>query len=509
MNLGPYSPTFSHEPVQTNTASRPTTSCLIASHHIGGERVTDGSLRALRPLQSPVDGSPLGVVHAADAGLVDRAVRTAQQAFLAWSAVPVKDRVQVLFRFKSLVERHLDELAHQVTAENGKTLPESAAGIQRGVEIVEYAVGLPQLLAGDHLEVSSGVDCYTRRFPLGVVAGITPFNFPAMVPMWMFPMAIACGNSFILKPSEQTPFTPVLLADLLTDAGLPSGVFNVVQGDRESVEALLDHPGVSAAAFVGSTPVARAVYHRGIDSNKRMLTLGGAKNHLIVMPDADPFATARNVVASAVGCAGQRCMAASVLVAVGDCEPILRAVEQEMRCLACGSEVGAIISAEAKDRIESYIARAVAGGATLRLDGRGQSPPGREQGNYVGPTLIDGITVEDECANDEIFGPVLSILRVGSLDEALAIENANPYGNAACIFTSSGATARLFEMRAEAGMIGVNIGVPVPRDPFGFGGWNASKFGQGDITGHEAIAFWMKTKKITAKWTAPSTSWMS
>lgn len=477
---------------------------MKATHYIHGTRVEAGS-RSLNPLTSPVDGAPLGSVTVADATVVDQVVQSAQKAFQSWSLVPVKDRVQVLYKFKALVEKNIGDLAKQVTAENGKTKAESAAGIARGIEIVEYAASLPQLFAGEILEVSTGVDCYTRRFPIGVVAGITPFNFPAMVPMWMFPMAIACGNSFILKPSEQVPFTPLLLADLLKESGLPDGVFNVVQGDRETVEAVLDHPGIAAAAFVGSTAVAKAVYERGIASNKRMLTLGGAKNHLIVVPDADPLITAKNVVSSAVGCAGQRCMAASVLIAVGDCDAIIDAIEHEMRNLTCGAEIGAIISVKAKERIEGYIARAAARGARVRLDGRGQSMAG----NYVGTTLIDGITTEDECANDEIFGPVLSILRVKTLDEALAIENANPYGNAACIYTSSGATARYFEMKAEAGMIGVNIGVPVPRDPFGFGGWNASKFGAGDITGKDAISFWTKTKKVTAKWTAKSTNWMS
>ncbi len=480
----------------------------VAHHYLNGHRVPGGS-RSLPPLQSPVDGTPLGSVPVADAKVVNSAVQAAQKAFQSWSLVPVKDRVQVLYRFKTLAEKNIADLAKQVTAENGKTVAESAAGIQRGVEIVEYAASLPQLFSGDLLEVSTGVDCYTRRFPLGVVAGITPFNFPAMVPMWMFPMAIACGNSFLLKPSEQVPFTPLLLADLLKESGLPDGVFNIVQGDRETVEALLDHPGIAAAAFVGSTPIAKTVYERGIAANKRMLTLGGAKNHLIVVPDADPVITAKNVVSSAVGCAGQRCMAASVLVAVGDCDAILDAIETEMRSLQCGAGLGAIISARAKDRIEGYIARAAGRGAKIRLDGRGQKLAGKEAGHYVGPTLIDGITREDECASDEIFGPVLSILRVKTLDEALAIENANPYGNAACIYTTSGAIARYFEMRAEAGMIGVNIGVPVPRDPFGFGGWNSSKFGPGDITGRDAIGFWTKTKKVTAKWTAKSTNWMS
>ena len=477
---------------------------MTASHYLNGTRF-DGGSRSLSSLTSPVDGKPLGTVRVADAAIVDQTVQAAQKAFQSWSVVPVKERVQVLYRFKALVEANINDLARQVTAENGKTTAESAAGIQRGIEIVEYAASLPQLFAGEILEVSTGVDCYTRRFPLGVVAGITPFNFPAMVPMWMFPMAIACGNSFILKPSEQVPFTPLLLAELIKESGLPDGVFNVVQGDRETVEAVLDHPGIAAAAFVGSTAVAKAVHDRGIAANKRMLTLGGAKNHLIVVPDVDPAVTAKNVVSSAVGCAGQRCMAASVLIVVGDCDHIIDAIEQEMRNLACGKEIGAIISAKAKDRIEGYITRAAERGAKIRLDGRNQ----QRAGNYVAPTLIDGISREDECANDEIFGPVLSILRVKTLDEAIAIENANPYGNAACIYTTSGATARYFEMRAEAGMIGVNIGVPVPRDPFGFGGWNASKFGSGDITGKDAISFWTKTKKVTAKWTVKSNNWMS
>jgi malonate-semialdehyde dehydrogenase (acetylating)/methylmalonate-semialdehyde dehydrogenase len=474
----------------------------VVPHFLAGQRLADPSTRALPPLHSPVDGSPLGVVHAASTELLNRAVQSANTAFHSWSQVPIKERVQVLYRFKTV--------ATQVSAENGKTVAEAAAGIQRGIEIVEYAASLPALFTGELLEVSTGVDCYTRRFPLGVVAGITPFNFPAMVPLWMFPMALACGNAFLLKPSEQVPFTPLLLGELLREAGLPDGLFQVIQGDRETVEAVLDHPGIVAAAFVGSTAVAKAVFDRGHAAGKRMLTLGGAKNHLVIVPDADPLVTARNVVSSAVGCAGQRCMAASVVIAVGDCEPILDAIEAEMRKLQCGCDVGAIISQRAQERIEGYIARAVAAGARARLDGRGAVPAGREGGHYVGPTLLDGVSPDAECAHDEIFGPVLTILRVATLAEALAIENRNPYGNAACIYTTSGATARHFELHAEAGMIGVNIGVPVPRDPFGFGGWHASKFGVGDVTGRDALGFWTKTKKITVKWTnSRSSNWMS
>ncbi len=460
-------------------------------------------------LYSPVDGSQLGAVGVAGPERIDEAVQAATQAFADWSSTPVKERVQVMFRFKSLLERDIHLVAAQVTAENGKTHAESVAGIQRGLEVVEYATSIPSLFSGELMEVSRGVDCYTRRYALGVVAGITPFNFPAMVPMWMFPMAITCGNTFLLKPSEQVPFTALMLADLLAEAGLPAGVFNIVQGNRQTVEALLDHPGIAAAAFVGSTPVAKAVYDRGTAANKRMLTLGGAKNHLVIVPDADPEITAKNVVSSAIGCAGQRCMAASVLIAVGDCDHILDAIEDEMRANRAGCEIGAIISKTAQSRIEGYIDRASSRGAKVRLDGRGVQVLGKEAGNYVGPTLIDGLKPGDEAVSDEIFGPVLSVLRVATLDDALAIENKNPYGNAACIYTTSGSTARYFEMKAEAGMIGINIGVPVPRDPFGFGGWHASKFGVGDITGPDAIRFWTKTKKVTEKWTARSSNWMS
>jgi len=366
---------------------------------------------------------------------------------------------------------------------------------------------LPQLLTGELLEVSRGVDCHTRRFPLGVVVGITPFNFPAMVPLWMFPLAIACGNTFLLKPSEQIPCTSLLLAELLAEAGLPPGVFNVVQGDRETVEALLDDSRIAAAAFVGSTPVARAVYERGTLAGKRTLALGGAKNHLIVVPDADVALTAKNIVASATGCAGQRCMAASVLIAVGDCDAVLAAVADEMQKIVPGQNMGGIISEAAQKRILGYLDRAEAAGAQLIVDGRKGLP---EQGFFVGPTLIDHVAPGSPWACDEIFGPVLTVLRVATLDEALTIENASPFGNACSIFTTSGAVARYVEEKASAGMIGVNIGVPVPREPFSFGGWNDSRFGQGDITGKDGIAFWTKLKKTTTKWSADATrNWMS
>ena len=459
---------------------------------------------------SPLDGSTIGTIEAADTAAVDAAVQRSAAASEAWGQTPVKERVQPLFRFKQLVEDNIRGLSELVTSENGKTVAESEAGIRKGLEVVEFATALPALGKGGKLEVSRGVDCFTRRYPLGVVAGITPFNFPAMVPLWMYPIALATGNTFLLKPSEQVPLTSNRIAEFLLESGLPENVFQVVHGDRETVEDLLDHPGIQAGAFVGSTRIAKLVYERGIANGKRMLCLGGAKNHLVVVPDADPAITARNVVDSATGCAGQRCMAASVLITVGDCSEIVEAIEAEMKQIVPGENLGAIISAEAKERIEGYIGRAEVSGARIPIDGRGTIVAGKEDGFYVGPTLIDGLDVGNECACDEIFGPVLTVLHVDTLDEALAIENANPYGNAASIYTTSGATARYFEDRASAGMIGVNIGVPVPREPFSFGGWNDSRFGVGDITGEDGIRFWTKEKKITQKWNASaSQNWMS
>jgi malonate-semialdehyde dehydrogenase (acetylating)/methylmalonate-semialdehyde dehydrogenase len=350
----------------------------------------------------------------------------------------------------------------------------------------------------------------TRRYPLGVVAGITPFNFPAMVPMWMIPIAIGTGNSFILKPSEQVPLTANLLADYLQRAGLPNGVFNVVHGDKQTVEAIVDHADIKAIGFVGSSAVAKIVYQKGIMNGKRVLALGGAKNHLVVMPDADPEITAANVVASAYGCAGQRCMAASVLILVGNSNHILEKIIDEATKIQAGVNLGSVISIKAKERIENYIARAQNIGANILVDGRNAFVKGKENGTYVNPTIIEGVDPTNECACDEIFGPVLTVLRVKTLEEALAIENVNPYGNAAAIYTTNGGSARYFSDKASAGMIGVNVGVPVPREPFSFGGWNNSRFGYGDITGAEGIRFWTNLKKITQKWTANAAkNWMS
>lgn len=477
---------------------------------VGGKSVPSRGAQTL-PVTNPGTGEVIAHVPVGTAGDVDDAVKAATAAQKEWGTVALKDRVQVMYKLKSLIEDQLDPLAELVTRENGKTIAESRGEILRGIECIEFATSLPQIAAGQVLEVSRGVECKMLRYPLGVVAAITPFNFPLMVPLWMIPTAIACGNALILKPSEQTPLSAIKLGELLTEAGLPDGIYSVVNGAREVVEAICDHAGIQAIGFVGSTKVARLVYERGSKAGKRIKALGGAKNHLVVMPDAEPAMTAANVVASATGCAGQRCMAASVLIAVEGSEHILDDIRNRFASMKAGRDIGALISPEAKARITGYIDRCAAGGATLAVDGRQAIDPAAPAGgNYLGPTLFDFAQPGHEVCCDEIFGPTLSVVRVKNLDQAIAIENANPYGNAAAIYTSSGEVATYFTERASAGMIGINIGVPVPREPFPFGGWNASSFGEGDLTGHGSFDFWTKTKKITTKWSDRNRSnWMS
>ena len=459
---------------------------------------------------SPTDGSLLSKVPLSSMEDLNQAVTAAQQAFLTWSKIPVKERVQVFYRYKSLLEKHIAELTSLIQEENGKTQDEARAEIEKSIELTEFACSLPQLIGGEMLEVSKGVECRSDYHPVGVVACIVPFNFPSMVPNWTIPNAIALGNTMILKPSESVPLSAVRIAELLKEAGLPDGVFNIINGDREIVEAICDHPGIEAVSFVGSTKVAKIVYARASGNFKRVLALGGAKNHLIVLPDAHPSMTASNVAASMSGCAGQRCMAASVMIAVGDVNQIIDQVCMEAKKIIPGQNLGSVISREAKERIEKYITEAEKQGATILVDGRNAVVPGKEDGFYVSPTVIDQVTPEMRVATDEIFGPVLAIIRVNSIDEALAIENANPYGNAAAVFTQSGGMAKYVIEKANAGMIGVNIGVPVPREPFSFGGWNDSKFGVGDLTGKSSIQFWTKLKKTTAKWNPEAkTNWMS
>ena len=441
---------------------------------------------------------------------VDLAVRAAQRALPAWAATPIKERVQVFYKYKALLEKHIDALAALVTEENGKIDSEARAEVLKSAELSEFACSLPQIVTGEVLEVSRGVECRVERYPVGVVASITPFNFPNMVPNWTIPNALALGNTMVLKPSELVPLSATRIADLLREAGLPDGVLQVVNGGRETVEAICDHSGIAAVSFVGSTKVARIVYRRATATLKRCLALGGAKNHLIVMPDADLEMTSSNVVASMSGCAGQRCMAASVMVGVANVEHIIARMVAVARAMVPGVDVGPVITRAAKERIVGYIDEAVAAGATLLVDGRGATVPGREGGYWLGPTILDHVTPDMRIAQDEVFGPVLVIIRAGDVDEALRVENASPYGNAASVFTESGGVARQVMERASAGMVGVNVGVPVPREPFSFGGWNDSKFGVGDITGRGSIEFWTQAKKMTTKWNrAAGTNWMS
>jgi len=478
-------------------------------NYINGKFVKPHSTRTLDVI-SPVDGAPLSKVPMSSALDLDDAVAAAKAAFPAWSKMPIKERVQVFFRYKYLLEKASKELADLCSEENGKTYGESMAEIEKCIELTEFACSLPQLVTGEVLEVSKGVECRTEHVPLGVVASIVPFNFPAMVPNWTIPNAIALGNCMIIKPSEKVPLSCGRLAQLLKEAGLPDGVFNIVHGDVEIVEAICDHPGIEAVSFVGSTKVAKIVYQRATSNYKRALALGGAKNHLMVLPDAIPGMTAQNVAASMSGCAGQRCMAASAMVGVGNVDHIIDKICEEAKKIVTGETLGAVISKESKERIEKYITEAESQGAKILVDGRHTTVKGKENGTYVGPTVIDYVKPDMSVAKEEIFGPVISIMRTNTVDEALAIENANPYGNAASVFTQNGGMARYIIDRASAGMIGVNVGVPVPREPFSFGGWNESKFGVGDITGKSSIEFWTKLKKSTTKWNPEAgINWMS
>ncbi len=459
---------------------------------------------------SPLDGTLLTKTPLSGPGDLDDAVSKARQAFLIWSKIPIKERVQVFYRYKMLLEKNMTALSELIREENGKTIDEAKAEIEKSIELTEFACSLPQMICDEILEVSRGVECRTEVCPVGVVASIVPFNFPSMVPHWTIPNALALGNTMILKPSEVVPLSALRIAGLLEEAGLPSGVFNVVNGDSSLAEAICDHPGIDTLSFVGSTRVAKLVYARAASGFKRVLALGGAKNHLVVLPDANPTMTAANVAASMSGCAGQRCMAASVMIAVGDCDTIIGLVCTEAKKIIPGKNLGSVISSAAKERIEKYITEAENQGARILVDGRNVIVEGKENGFYVGPTVIDQVSPGMRVANEEIFGPVLSIIRVNNLDEALAIENSNPFGNAAAIFTQSGGMAKYLADNASAGMIGVNIGVPVPREPFSFGGWNDSKFGVGDLTGKSSIHFWTKLKKVTTKWNPEAgINWMS
>ena len=475
---------------------------------INGEQISGNG--QMLEVFSPLNGQVISEVPLSSADVVDEAVTAAREAFPAWSALTLKERVQIFFRYRQLLEKYRTELVALVSEENGKTSAEAAAEVDKSIELTEFATSLPQLCAGEIEIVSRGVECRSERHPLGVVASISPFNFPNMVPNWTIPNALALGNTMILKPSEQVPLSANRIAEILAEAGLPKGVLNVVHGAQAAVEAICDHPGIDAVSFVGSTKVAKIVYQRATSNLKRALCLGGAKNHLIVLPDANEEMTASDVAASMTGCAGQRCMAASAMVAVGKVDAIIDRLCEETKKIVPGKNLGAIISQQAKERIEGYIAEAEAQGAKILVDGRDATVEGKENGYYVGPTVIDFVTPDMKIAKEEVFGPVLAILRTSTLDEAIEIENNSPYGNAASVFTQSGGLAKYVADHASAGMIGVNIGVPVPREPFSFGGWNESKFGTGDITGESSIEFWTKLKKTTTKWNPEArTNWMS
>lgn len=475
---------------------------------IGGQWV-DGSTGQWLAVENPRHGQAMGKVTLSAMADVNAAVEAAKKALPQWKSTPMRERAQVLYRLKALMERDLEELCWLVSHENGKTYAEGKGDVEKGIECVEFAASLHMMADGGQLDVSRGVNCRVVHEPLGIVGGVVPFNFPVMVPLWMVPNALMAGNAFILKPSEVVPYGAMKLAELLKEAGLADGLFNVVNGQRDAVEAIVDHPEIQAVGFVGSSKVAKILYGRGAQLGKRMLCLGSAKNHVIVVPDADPELTSSNVIASSFGCAGQRCMASSLMVAVGDVQPIIDAMVVHAKKIELGKDMGSIISSAAMERINNYIAQAEKLGAKVLLDGRGAKVEG-SNGYWIGPTILDNVTIDMPAGCEEIFGPVLSIVHQPTLDAAIAMQHKSFYANGAAIFTTRGAVARYAVERLEAGMVGVNVGVPVPREPFSFGGFNSSKFGHGDMTGWDGFRFWSRPKKITEKWAVYSdASWMS
>ena len=482
---------------------------INALHHFIDGEITYGQSNRNSDVFNPATGQVESQTPLASAAEVDAAVQSAKAAFPAWSATPAAKRARILFKFRDLVESHIDELAQLVSRQHGKTLEDARGSILRGAEVVEFACGIPHLLKGEHNEnVASSVDSHSVRQPLGVVAGITPFNFPAMVPMWMFPIALACGNTFILKPSERDPSCGLRLAELLVEAGLPKGVLNVINGDKVAVDALLEHPDIAAISFVGSTPIAEYVYRTGTASGKRVQALGGAKNHLVVMPDADIDQTVDALIGSAYGSAGERCMAISVAVAVGDdtADRLLEKLNPRVESLKVGAyedtttEMGPVVTGAAKARIEGLIDKGVAEGAELVVDGRDQKVEGYEDGFFVGGCVFDKVTTDMSIYREEIFGPVLGVVRTESYEQALQIVNDNEYGNGVAIFTRDGDAARDFCSRAQIGMVGVNVPIPVPTAYHSFGGWKRSLFGDHHMHGPEGVRFYTRLKTITSRW---------
>jgi malonate-semialdehyde dehydrogenase (acetylating)/methylmalonate-semialdehyde dehydrogenase len=499
------STTLPHEAERTASPATP------IGHWIGGQIVPGTSGRS-GPVYNPATGEQTGAVAFASVEEIDRAVAAAKAAFPDWRALSLSRRAELMFRIRELVHQRREDIARVLTAEHGKVLSDALGEVARGLEVIEYACGIPTLVKGSFSEqASSGVDVYSIRQPLGVVAGITPFNFPAMVPMWMWAPAIACGNCFVLKPSEKDPSASLLVAEILKDAGVPDGVFTVINGDRVAVERLLEHPDVAAVSFVGSTPIARSIYETGTKNGKRVQALGGAKNHMVVLPDADIDMAADAAVSAAYGSAGERCMAVSVVVAVGDAhDRIVDAIKDRLPKVKVGngldpsSEMGPLVTREHRDKVAAYIDSGQAQGARVVADGRELEIDG--DGFFLGVSLLDDVTPEMDCYRDEIFGPVLSVVRAKTYDEALGLVNDNPYGNGTAIFTRDGGVARQFQFDANAGMVGINVPIPVPVAYYSFGGWKASLFGDSHAYGPDSIHFYTRGKVVTSRWPDPATS---
>jgi len=491
-----------------------TTTAAVATvnHWIGGQHVAAKSGRA-GAVHNPATGEVIAEVGFASAEEVDRAVATAKAAFVEWRATPLSRRAEVMFRFRELIVKNRAQIAEILTRENGKTTADALGEVARGLENVEFACGIPNLLKGGYTEqASKGVDVYQIRQPLGVVAGITPFNFPAMVPLWMISNAIACGNAFVLKPSEKVPGASVLIAELAKEAGVPDGVLNLVQGDKVAVDRLLEHPDVKAVSFVGSTAVAKQIYETATRNGKRVQALGGAKNHMVVLPDAELAMAADAAVSAAYGAAGERCMAISVVVAVGDvADPLIVAIRERIARIKVGPgsepgiEMGPLITREHRDRVASYLDKAASDGATVVVDGRTDGAASGE-GFFLAPSLVDHVKPGMACYDHEIFGPVLSVVRVNTYAEALKLVNENPYGNGTAIFTQNGGAARQFQFDAEVGMVGVNVPIPVPVAYYSFGGWKSSLFGDLHMYGPEGVQFYTRGKVVTSRWPDPGVS---
>jgi malonate-semialdehyde dehydrogenase (acetylating)/methylmalonate-semialdehyde dehydrogenase len=481
------------------------------THWINGGPVAGESGRT-GPVYNPAAGIQTGEVDFASAEEIDRAVKAAREAFASWRAISLSRKTEIFFRIRKLVDEHREDIAKILTAEHGKVLSDAKGEVARGLEVVEFCCGIPELLKGGFTEqASTGIDVYSIRQPLGVCAGITPFNFPAMVPMWMWAPALACGNTFVLKPSEKDPSASIYTAELLKEAGVPDGVFNVVHGDKVAVDAILEHPGIDAVSFVGSTPIARYVYETGTSHAKRVQALGGAKNHMIVLPDADIDMAADAAVSAGYGSAGERCMAVSMLVAVGDAgDELVGAIKQRLPKVKVGdgmqpdSEMGPLVTQEHRDKVASYIDRGRDEGATVVTDGREGAPDG--DGFFLGVTLLDDVKPEMDVYKDEIFGPVLGVTRVDTYDEAVRLVNENPYGNGVAIFTRDGGVARQFQFDVNVGMVGVNVPIPVPVAYYSFGGWKNSLFGDLHVYGPEGIQFYTRGKVVTSRWPDPATS---